>query len=397
MAWTGGQSHHEKRQWACKSWKIVDESICSLGLAAVYASPSKIVVDRGEFRYINTVGELKDECFRRLRNLPCFHEAFMRGTMPRDVPVLFAFSETIASSICAKQCPILVLPANASNDLRIPAVEALRVDEQDLDTLAEDHPERDWNRFPFPVALHMTKLSWLLRDTKNLELVLRESACVMLGPEQGFDLSEKTAGFCPHATTISAWQIRMDLVACLYQQEVLKQETAIVHRHLSADMSPQAGWHWLCAREESIVHDLDAVEAGNFKPKTWNSQRLTPSIIGLGESTATSIGAHLLRSLLHRAGPCIDKYRWQVKSWLSDQSKERLLNDLPARSIDLLTPHRKLSAVPADSDEYLFPDSLPILDHWHILYNALETGVKGVEWWSEYEVQLRSVTKFFKR
>ena len=271
--------------------------------------------------------------------------------------MIFAFSEATARHIADRSCPIVVLPANGYSDLRLHRPTELLESDHELDDV--DHDNRDWNRFPFTVALHTTKLSWLLRDTKNVQAVLSESAAVLLGPEEGYLVSDRIKGITPHQTTISAWQVRMDLLTLLYQREELKSDMINI-RHLGGDMSPIKGWHWLCCREETITHSPEQVEAGNLKPIHWSSKRLTPSLVGLGESTATSVGAHVVRSIIHRSGTYVDKYRSEVKSWLSDQSKERLVNDLPVTAIHAMSAHAKMSAC-TDDRQFLFPDSLPNL------------------------------------
>ena len=69
---------------------------------------------------------------------------------------------------------------------------------------------------------------------------------------------------------------------------------------------------------------------------------------------------------------------------------------MPASILDKLCPVKKLSEN-ADPSEYLFPDALGILDHWHILFNALKDGVEGLDWWPSFLEQLRAITSFLQR
>ena len=138
----------------------------------------------------------------------------MRGTRSRDVPVIFAFSEIVAERVKDASCPVLVLPANGWQDLRLSEPPILQDDECDLEEPDDD--ARDWNRYPWQVALHVTKLSWLLRDTKRLQEVITQSTAVLRGPEEAYDAEERIQGHVPHQTAIGAWQVRMDLMNLLY-------------------------------------------------------------------------------------------------------------------------------------------------------------------------------------
>ena len=119
-------------------------------------------------------------------------------------------------------------------------------------------------------------------------------------------------------------------------------------------MSPIKGFRWLCAREETLRHTKQNWESGQLgKNFSFSSRRLTPSLVGLGEATVPSIAAHIRRSFLHTAGENIDLCREMVKSWLTDQSKERNMIDMPSSILDKLCSVKKLSNT-ADPSEYYF-------------------------------------------
>ena len=127
--------------------------------------------------------------------------------------------------------------------------------------------------------------------------MLSEFASLVVGPESAFEITDQISTITPHETTITAWQIRMDLLTLLWEREQLTTDD-ICQRYLCADMSPVARYHWLCAREETVRFKQEAIDTGSLaKDYTWTTLRLTPSMLGLGESAVPSIGAHLIRSL----------------------------------------------------------------------------------------------------
>ena len=297
-AWLGGRTLEERRQYAVKSWAQVDDTISSLSLEITHPATNDLMVHRSQFRYVSTIGKLLPDVFENVIRKPCFAEAFIPGTRPAHVPVLFSFSEKIANAIKSRSCHILVVPPNTCNDLKLHPPTQIHHKAHDLDDGAEDEQDKDWHRYPWQIALHMTRLSWLLRSSEKMDDVLAEAAAVMMGAETGFAVSETVKTTMPNATTINAWQIRMDMLGMVYDRERLKSSDDICQIHLGADMSPIKGFHWLCAREEALRHTKQNWESGQLgKNFSFSSRRLTPSLVGLGEATVPSIAAHIRRSL----------------------------------------------------------------------------------------------------
>ena len=48
-----------------------------------------------------------------------------------------------------------------------------------------------------------------------------------------------------------------------------------------------------------------------------------------------------------------------------------------------------------NSEEFFFPNCWGMLDHLHILFNALESGIEKLPWWPEMLELLRSLCTFF--
>ena len=113
----------------------------------------------------------------------------------------------------------------------------------------------------------------------------------------------------------------------------------------------------------------------------FSSTRLPCTTMSHGHGTIGDIAHRMLWVLILICGRFIDLFRSQVRSWLSDQSTERKLLTSPARILHDVCPEKCMTSVDADSTEPLLPHALEILDHCHILMNALETAVKKLSWW----------------
>jgi hypothetical protein len=145
-----------------------------------------------------------------------------------------------------------------------------------------------------------------------------------------------------------------------------------------------------------LRYGQEQLEPGRFDNTfSFLSRRLPPSLLGLGKSTIGDVSNRIMMVLLLVAGSRVDKYRWEVKSWLSDQSTERKMIDVPARAVLPLQPHMRLCQVEADSDELWFPDAIGVMDHLHIMFNCLESAVTSLPWWVAFEELLKAVCVFF--
>lgn len=66
----------------------------------------------------------------------------------------------------------------------------------------------------------------------------------------------------PHRTTMQKWTLKLDLAVMHWRRSRLGKEGR-VFRHLGADASPQAGYNFLCAREESMFFDEPSCHSGS--------------------------------------------------------------------------------------------------------------------------------------
>ena len=97
----------------------------------------------------------------------------------------------------------------------------------------------------------------------------------------------------------------------------------------------------------------------------------------LGMAGVLELTMKIIHSLLLVAGAMIDLKRSLVRSVLADQSKESQVNgESPATLVHRACPAKRLSAVPDDSQKYLFPNGVDIFVHPHIFQNAIRTAIE---------------------
>ena len=369
----GGTSRCEKRQYACRSWEVVDDSISSVEVCSAERLERPIDLSQGDLRYRNQIAEVTPACFERL----LLASPSLYGRKASDVPLLIAFSKAVAEEVADGILPVVVLPAHAAAALRVPLPTARREEFDPLDEpecpgdvgdadLANEHR---WRRYQWPLPLHIIRLASRLKNISDVTVVLRESACILSGPEAAFLQTENMSESLPTERTVLAWQIKLDWLTMISDRQELAATTDSVDRHVCADLSPQHGHHFMRAREEvfSTPQSERMCSVTGFAFRTW---RLVPSVFGHGHCTAGDVVHRLLHSIILVAGLGLDKYRLQVRSWLSDQSKERKVPMSPARVIHFVAHAKEMTSVPFDSDELLFPNCWEILDHIHIIMNA---------------------------
>ena len=119
----------------------------------------------------------------------------------------------------------------------------------------------------------------------------------------------------PSDRTLLHWQGKFDLLSMLWSRETLATSTDLVDRHLSADGSPQAGYHFLCAREDVFSTADSIMDSGELSAFAFCTRSMVPSLLGLGCSNVAGTVMRIVHILLLEAGPNIDKYRHQVRSW----------------------------------------------------------------------------------
>lgn len=188
-------------------------------------------------------------------------------------------------------------------------------------------------------------------------------------------------------------------ILMMYYQRKLNHESDYV-RHLAVDASPQVRHNFLCMRERSfkVPSDLSLGSSG------YVSRSLPCTALGYGRATLTNKIYNITHAQMLECGSmeAFSKYRFQVRSLLSDSGVERGLADSPvvrdARTLsDILRGMQagELSMHGA-TDAFLYPNCVYIQGHLHIIYNALQAGVEKLPTWTEHVELLRGVNNFLK-
>jgi hypothetical protein len=85
----------------------------------------------------------------------------------------------------------------------------------------------------------------------------------------------------PNRTTLQAWAVKLDLVLSLFHRQFASSPVRMA-RHGSADSSPQAGYNYLCPRDEIMIR-ASICDSKDFGFQ-WHSHKLIVSVLGLAKT-----------------------------------------------------------------------------------------------------------------
>ena len=105
-------------------------------------------------------------------------------------------------------------------------------------------PRRNAGEYTWPFHYHAIRMASKLQSSGHFAEVVGD-ACVLLGAELPTRL--------PSRWTLQRWELKLDIADMLYHRKALNTEVSegvTARRSLSSDSSPQAGFNFLCAREE---------------------------------------------------------------------------------------------------------------------------------------------------
>ena len=187
--------------------------------------------------------------------------------------------------------------------------------------------------------------------------------------------------------------VKLDLLAISYERELTRHQQC--WRYLSVDASPQYGWNWLISREcrfeFSDEGDGGATCLRNVDlNKIYKSRLCVLCTLGRGRGTALKKSNNLSNIAKMETGTeeLLRKHDDEVFVICTDQGRESELADF-----DRMEP-----VVTAQQYEHpssrRYPRALFMPDHLHIVYNALESAVCGLQVYKFFLNRLRSVTHF---
>ena len=201
-----GSTWAERRQYAVLAWYTPSALSHSLAIGPSHRFAAPLPLKSQDLRFRNQTAELTRECFwhLQLRN-----PETLASSSSTDVPVLFAFSSVVADGVLEGSLPLLVLPPLGLQSLRLPTprhtweeLQPLPGDLDFEDTLSdydEDDGDGTQHRSPYrwPCPVHVCRLARHLQSLNSLMSVLKESAAVICGGEDGFLLSDGLSESCP--------------------------------------------------------------------------------------------------------------------------------------------------------------------------------------------------------
>ncbi len=156
--------------------------------------------------------------------------------------MVFLFRCELAHCARTGKLKQLVLQPHSWQDLSLPAP-SRAIPAVDPD--GAEPEQRAWMRYPWLVPLHAVKLSWTFRSPDRMFDAMSSSSSLLLGPGTGHDVLGDASHSVPSPKTVYRWELRFNMITMLWQRRLLRQSHT-AYRHISCDMSPQAGYHF-CA------------------------------------------------------------------------------------------------------------------------------------------------------
>ena len=220
-----------------------------------------------------------------------------------------------------------------------------------------------------------------LRPGAKIEEALADAARLFFGEEGSWlasVLENKTLPM-PGLNLVRQARIRLDLCSMMFERLLFVTWAYI--RYLIIDSSPQLGRNFLCTREDRIRFPRNLLynseERSRFDLNSGFESRIMPlTTLGVGTGSALKKSVNCSALYLHESEdlPMFDEIRNEVRGGTTDQGAERNMGDETVR----IVPGYEDKFLPADPQSFLWPRSLWIIGHMHVLFNALESACKSV-------------------
>ena len=237
-----------------------------------------------------------------------------------------------------------------------------------------------------------------LKPSVDLRDVLEDALEVMFGPNCKFVQSIRDPTWrVPGMHLLRASRVRLDLMAILYERQ---QQQKFKHlRYLLIDSSPQLGFNFLCIREDRINIPKDVAadihKRADFDINSGFETRIAPlSTLGVGNSGLVKKGINTINVYLMETESADDfhRVRCEVKGTTSDQGTEIGIGDDPVCIIDAFS-----NFDPGSSQSYMYPNSLQMVGHLHLFFNALHSCAKSLDFMPEFLEALKSLQDFLSK
>lgn len=215
----------------------------------------------------------------------------------------------------------------------------------------------------------------------------------------------------PDRRTCMGNKVRLDLLAMLYQRELLKRWQT--WRYIQTDGSPLKGWNFLNTRADELSFPiefddraiLEALQHGHF---TYRRRTMVLLTMGYGKTSLVDKIDTFGMQLQHDSRDSearFNQFRSEVEGLGTDQSTEHLLADAPnligdkrqlKASIDRVL-HEEIDMSSAEfADSRLLPNAVLVTDALHIMFKGMEYALKKSPCWTEIEDALRHIANFLR-
>jgi hypothetical protein len=256
------------------------------------------------------------------------------------------------------------------------------------------------HRYSVRGLIQYLKLGKNLKPSANMCDALAASAEILLGAV-GQTLAARIQNrelHLPSLDLLRASRMRMDYLSIMFQRQLFLRGTALVYQLV--DSSPQLGFDILAVILDKIfiphAQSLNIVlRLGLDLNANFSSQICPLSSVGSGNSSCivkTQNTAHI-PLLYSGTDHSFQLFRNMFRGTCSDSGTEKGINDQPLDVVDRYSN----TVNPNSAASYLFPNSVWMPGHLHIVYNALENSVKSSKLYDNFIDVLRVVQSFLNK
>lgn len=197
----------------------------------------------------------------------------------------------------------------------------------------------------------------------------------------------------PSENSLRMARVKLDVLHTAFEMEL-----ALTHwcrRYLSYDSSPIFGHNFYVVREERIIIPMDvamSLTADMDLSAYYEDRIMQLSTLGHGNANSTKKGLNTAGLYLNESKDD-DQFhvrRDEVRNTLSDQGTEKALGD------DMVTIIERFKDFdPANiTSLFMYPKSLNLPGHLHILYNALKEAFGELKSTDSFICRLRDIERF---
>jgi hypothetical protein len=183
----------------------------------------------------------------------------------------------------------------------------------------------------------------------------------------------------PSLDLLRVARVRLDILSVLHERQLGKHFKYL--RYIMIDSSPQLGYNFLCMREDRIAIPRSEFTSVDFRASfdinaAFESRICMVSTLGVGNAGVVKKGLNTCNTYLMEsdAWPQFHEKRCEVRNSCMDSGTEKAVGD---DTVNIVEGCR--GQYEADNrNSFMYPNNLHTPGHLHIIYNSLESAVKGL-------------------